>query len=76
MFAMARLVQALSGRSARFSSVASHIFVDVLGGVARRMLDGACVPGVMAAFVEVSPLLRGVRLLDIGLVVVTAPGHP
>jgi len=76
MFPMAVLTQAASAFGEKFPNTSLRIYVEVLGGVAKAVLDGQCQLGVMGPLPILAPELVTERLMAVEMVFVAAPGHP
>ncbi len=76
MFPMAVLTQAAAAFGAAFPVTPLRLYVEVLGGVARTVLDGRAGLGVMGSLVLSTPALVRERLLAVRILFVAAPAHP
>lgn len=76
MFPMSVLTQAAASFGRQFPATPLRLYVEVLGGVAKAVLDGQCRLGVMGTLPLSSPELATERLLGVEMVFVAAPSHP
>jgi DNA-binding transcriptional LysR family regulator len=76
MFPMAALTRAAATFGAQFPSTALRLYVEVLGGVAKAVLDRQCQIGVMGTLPLSTSALATERLLGVRIVFVAAPTHP
>jgi len=75
MFPMAVLTAAAAAFGKKFPEVSLRIYVEVLGGVAKAVLDGQCRLGVIGSLPLNAPELVTERLLGIRMLFVAAPDH-
>ncbi len=75
LFPMQRLVEALSEFSRRYPSVATRIYVEVLGAATGLVLDGTSALGLLPAFCSETDALVRQPLFPVELVAVAAPRH-
>jgi DNA-binding transcriptional LysR family regulator len=76
MFPMDALTQAAAAFGEAFPMVPLRLYVEVLGGVAKAIMDGKCRLGVMGSLTLSGPELVRERLLGVKMVFVAAPCHP
>jgi DNA-binding transcriptional LysR family regulator len=76
MFPMAVLTNAAAAFSTHFPTTPLRLYVEVLGGVAKAVIEGQCRLGVIGTLPVITPDLATERLLSVKLVFVAAPAHP
>lgn len=76
MMPMATLTDAAASFRENFPATPLRLYVEVLGGVAQAVIDGAVSLGVMGSLVLEIPGLARERLGSITMITVCAPGHP
>jgi DNA-binding transcriptional LysR family regulator len=75
MFPMAALTRAAAVFGAQFPGTALRLYVEVLGGVAKAVLDRQCQLGVVGTLPLSTDALVTERLLGVRIVFVAAPNH-
>jgi DNA-binding transcriptional LysR family regulator len=70
------LTDAVRAFAVEFPHMPLHLYVDVLGGPTKRILDGVCRLGIIGSMVEIPEGLRTEKVLDVTMVTVAAPTHP
>lgn len=75
MFPMAALTRAAAAFGAQFPGTALRLYVEVLGGVAKAVLDRQCQLGVVGSLPLNTDALVTERLLGVRIVFVAAPTH-
>ncbi len=75
MFPMAALTRAAAAFGTQFPGTALRLYVEVLGGVARAVLDRQCQLGVVGTLPLSTDALVTERLLGVRIVFVAAPTH-
>ena len=76
MFPMAALTHAAAAFGAQFPGTSLRLYVEVLGGVAKAVLDRQCQLGVMGTLPLSTDALATERLLGVRIVFIAAPTHP
>jgi DNA-binding transcriptional LysR family regulator len=76
MFPMAVLTQAAAAFGQAYPNTPLRLYVEVLGGVAKAVLEGVCRFGVIGPLPLEAPALVVEQLLVVPMVVVAAPSHP
>jgi DNA-binding transcriptional LysR family regulator len=76
MFPMAVLTKAAAAFGEAYPNTPLRLYVEVLGGVAKAVLEGICQFGVIGPLPLQAPELTVERLLAVPMVVVAAPMHP
>jgi DNA-binding transcriptional LysR family regulator len=76
MFPMGVLTQAAAAFGQAYPNTPLRLYVEVLGGVAKAVLEGVCQFGVIGPLPLEAPVLVMEELLVVPMVVVVAPSHP
>jgi len=76
MFPLDRLAAALANFRAAFPTVPLRLSVEALGAVAKLVLDGSFRLGIMGSLPHLPRGLERVRIGEVLLIPVAAPGHP
>ena len=76
MFPMQPVVDALKALAGHFPTVPPRVYVEPLGAVAKLVLDGTAVIGLLPLVFSTADAFRSFPLLTVDLIPVVAPGHP
>jgi DNA-binding transcriptional LysR family regulator len=76
MFPVEVLAEMLREFGARYPTVNVRLYVDALGAVAERVLNGQCQLGILATLPRIPKGLKGVSMRPVTLLPVAAPTHP
>lgn len=76
VYSMRRFTVMLSEFREHFPTVAVRLYVEALGGVAEKVLDGTCVLGVLGSMGELPAGLLGHPMRSVTMIPVAAPSHP
>jgi len=75
-YPMERLTAAVRAFAVEFPHTPLRLYVDALGGAAKRILDGVCRLGIIGSTLAVPDGLHAEKIMDITMVTVVAPTHP
>ncbi|QCP54801.1 LysR family transcriptional regulator [Trinickia violacea] len=75
-YPMERLTAAVQAFAVEFPHTPLRLYVDALGGPAKRILDGVCRLGIIGSTLAVPDGMHAEKIMDITMVTVVAPTHP
>ncbi|WP_179404056.1 LysR family transcriptional regulator [Burkholderia guangdongensis] len=76
LYPMDRLTVAVQAFTREFPDTPLRLYVEALGGAAKRVLDGACRLGIIGSMMVVPDDLAAEKVLDVDMVTVVARNHP
>lgn len=76
MFPIELVTRIAAGFGETFPTTSLRLYVEVLGGVAKAVMDGICSLGVLGTLPYDPPGLTCERLIGVRRIVVAAPTHP
>ncbi|MFM0336984.1 LysR family transcriptional regulator [Paraburkholderia fungorum] len=71
-----RMTAAMREFSVEFPDTPLRLYVDVLGGATKRILDRVCRLGIIGSMPVVPEGIHAEKVLDVSMVTVVAPTHP